>query len=107
MSVSVVPGRSVEQRLVALERANEIRYARAALKRALRDGDIRGWEVVADTHPDYLTMRVYDLLVALPKFGQVKARKLLVQLRISHVKTLGGLSDRQRCELVDALRRRS
>ena len=40
---------------------------------------------------------------AVPKFGQVKAMRLLNQCRISQAKTVGGLSDRQRNEIVRIL----
>jgi hypothetical protein len=38
--------------------------------------------------------------MAVPKFGQVKAKRYLNQCRISESKTVGGLSDRQRTELI-------
>jgi hypothetical protein len=49
---------------------------------------------------------VFDLLLAVPKYGRVKVNKILSQCRISPSKTLGGLSERQRGELVTLLRRR-
>src|ERR1700752_1682812 len=57
--------------------------------------------------PDYLmTAKVFDLLLAVPKYGRVKVNKILSQCRISPSKTLGGLSERQRGELVALMRRR-
>ena len=57
--------------------------------------------------PDYLeTAKVFDMLLAVPKYGRVKANKVLQQVRISPSKTIGGLSDRQRTELVALLRAR-
>ena len=57
--------------------------------------------------PEYLeTAKVFDMLLATPKFGRVKANKILQQCRISPSKTVGGLSERQRTELVELLRRR-
>jgi len=46
------------------------------------------------------TAKVFDILMAVPKFGRVKAARLLNQCRISQSKTVGGLSDRQRGELI-------
>ena len=40
------------------------------------------------------------MLLAVPKFGRVKAARMLNQCRISQSKTVGGLSDRQRQELI-------
>ena len=47
------------------------------------------------------TAKVFDILMALPKFGRVKAGRFLNQARISQSKTVGGLSDRQRTELIE------
>jgi hypothetical protein len=49
---------------------------------------------------------VFDMLLAVPKYGRVKVNKVLQQCRISPSKTIGGLSQRQRTELVSMLRRR-
>ena len=57
--------------------------------------------------PGYLeTAKVFDLLLAVPKYGRVKVNKILSQCKISPSKTVGGLSERQRRELVDFMRRR-
>ena len=47
------------------------------------------------------------MLLAMPKYGQVKANKALTQCRISPSKTLGGLTERQRNELARHLVHRS
>src|SRR5215213_389157 len=83
------PERSLVQRMEALERANKIRTRRAQLKRDLKAG----------------RSSIHDLLLAVPKYGRVKVNKVLVQCRISPSKTIGGLSQRQRTELVSMLRR--
>jgi len=90
----------------ALERANHIRTRRAQLKRDLRSGKAR-IDNLLESPPDYLeTAKVFDMLLAVPKYGRVKANKVLQQVRISPSKTIGGLSDRQRTELVALLRAR-
>jgi hypothetical protein len=90
----------------ALRRANEIRSQRAQLKKDLKSGDLAVYDLIASP-PDYvLTAKVFDMIVAAPKYGKVKATRLLNQCRISQGKTLGGLSDRQRQELVELLRLR-
>ena len=51
--------------------------------------------------PEYVsTAKVFDMLMAVPKFGRVKAARFLNQCRISQSKTVGGLSERQRSELI-------
>lgn len=99
------PERSLNQRMDALERANRIRTARAQLKRDLKAGKVSIHQLLLKP-PAYLeTAKVFDMLLAVPKYGRVKANKVLVQCRISPSKTIGGLSERQRTELVSMLRR--
>ena len=89
----------------ALRRANEIRVRRAQLKKDLKDGRVR-IEAVLERPPDYVeTAKVFDMLMAVPKLGRVKASRLLNQCRISQSKTVGGLSERQRTELVGLFHR--
>jgi hypothetical protein len=99
------PERSFDQQMEALRRANEIRSARATLKRDLKAGRTHIHGVLLDP-PEYLqNAKVSELLLAVPKYGRVKVNRLLTQCRISPSKTLGGLSERQRQELVSNLRR--
>lgn len=99
------PERSLNQRMDALNRANEIRTKRAQLKRDLKAGRAAIHELLQEP-PSYIeTAKVFDLLLAVPKYGRVKANKVLTQCRISPSKTIGGLSQRQRNELVTLLRR--
>ena len=99
------PERSLTQRMDALRRANEIRTRRADLKRELKAGRQQIHGLLLDP-PEYLqTAKVFDLLLAVPKYGRVKVNRILTQCRISPSKTIGGLSERQRGELVSYLRR--
>ena len=102
---SQAPERSLDQRMDALRRANEIRSRRAELKKELKSGRASIVEIIA-APPDYvLTAKVFDMLMAVPKYGKVKATRFLNHCRISQGKTIGGLSDRQRSELLELLRR--
>src|SRR5213083_1100785 len=99
------PERSLTQRMEALKRANDIRTRRARLKRDLKAGRASIHSLLLDP-PEYLeTAKVFDLLLAVPKYGRVKVNRILTQCRISPSKTVGGLSERQRGELVTFLRR--
>ena len=102
---SEVPGRSRSQKMDALALANEIRGKRARLKRDLKAGRTKIHTQIADPPEWLLTAKVIDLLLAVPKIGRVKANKALVHCRISPSKTVGGLSERQRSELVALLSR--
>jgi hypothetical protein len=98
------PERSLVQRMEALQRANDFRSRRAQLKRDLKAGRQPIHELLLDP-PGYLeNAKVFDVLLAVPKYGRVKVNKVLSRCRISPSKTVGGLSDRQRCELVGMLR---
>jgi hypothetical protein len=102
---SQAPDRSLDQRMEALRRANEIRSRRAQLKRDLKSGRTSITQVIADP-PDFVrTAKVFDMLMAVPKYGKVKATRFLNHCRISQGKTIGGLSDRQRGELLELLSR--
>jgi hypothetical protein len=99
------PDRTITQRTTALQLANAVRCARAVLKRDLKAGRVRVVDVLLEP-PEYAaTMKVYDLLLAVPKFGRVKVSKALGRATISPSKTLGGMTVRQRAELVSLLGR--
>ena len=98
------PERSLQQRMDALARANDIRTRRAQLKRDLKAGRTSIHDLLLEP-PEYIeTAKVFDMLLAVPKYGRVKVNKVLVDCRISPSKTIGGLSQRQRTELVSMLR---
>ena len=104
-AAGLTPERSRTQRMAALGRANEIRTRRARLKRDLKAGRVQIHGLLLNP-PEYVkTAKVFDLLLAVPKYGRVKVNRLLTYCRISPSKTIGGLSERQRKELVTYLRR--
>jgi hypothetical protein len=98
------PERTRQQRMDALQRANGIRSERARLKEKLKSGEVEIWDILDDP-PEYLhTAKVFDLILAVPKFGRVKTGKILERCRVSPSKTVIGLTPRQRRELVEHLR---
>jgi hypothetical protein len=99
------PERSLDQRMEALKRANDIRTARAKLKKDLKGGRVSIHAILLDPPEYVMTAKVFDMLLAVPKYGRVKTNRILNQCRISPSKTIGGLSERQRTELVSLLRR--
>ena len=102
---SAAPERSRAQRLDALNRANDVRTKRAQLKRDLKGGRVSIHTLLLNPPEYILTAKVFDMLLAVPKYGRVKVNKVLTQCRISPSKTIGGLSERQRNELVRLLHR--
>jgi hypothetical protein len=99
------PGRTLDQRMRALRHANEVRIGRARLKRELASGMMRIDEIIARPPEFANTAKVYDLLLALPKVGPAKAARWLSQCRIAPSKTVAGLTERQRHELIGLFRR--
>jgi hypothetical protein len=98
-----VPERSLQQRMRALQQANEVRQTRAEWKRAVkRDtavvllplemAESEGWS-------PFDTMHVGDYLGSVPKVGPVKVATALRRMEISRAKTLAGLTGRQRAEV--------
>lgn len=100
------PDRSLHQRKEALVLANDVRTFRAQLKKDVKAGRETVVNLLSDPPKKIETMKVFDLLMAAPKIGRVKVNKLLNSSRISPSKTIGGMSDRQRNEMVSSLRRR-
>ena len=90
-SASMAPERSLNQRMDALARANQIRIKRAQLKRDLKSGRLSIHALLLDP-PEYVeTAKVFDMLLAVPKYGRVKVNKILAHCRIAPSKTIGGL----------------
>src|SRR5258707_7635704 len=82
------PVRSLDQRMDALRRANDVRVRRAKLKKDLKDGRVR-IETILRAPPEYVsTAKVIDILMAVPKFRRVKAARFLDTCRIRPSKTV-------------------
>jgi hypothetical protein len=103
--VVTTPERSLEQRREGLEKANTIRFQRALLKKQLKSGEVSIFTLL-ENPPDFIIMmKLSKLLLSVPKYGDVKVNKILIQCVISPSKTVGGLSPRQKASLVMLLRR--
>jgi hypothetical protein len=86
---------ALPDRLVALERANEIRCARA-VKRRIGDGQLSVAEVILDCPVEAGRWPVAQLLASQRYWGGAKCSKFLAHNRISEVKPVGELTERQR-----------
>lgn len=100
ITIPTAPHRSPTQRFEALAIANDVRQRRAAFKVRLKVGDASASGMLADPPAWAETMKVYDLLLAVPRVGRVKVLKWLHAAEASPSKTLGGLSQRQRSALL-------
>src|ERR1700759_4440001 len=99
------PERSLDQRMEALRRANDIRTARAKLKKDLKAGRSNIHGILLDPPEYVMTAKDFDMLLAVPKYGGGKTNLIPNQSRIPPPKTIGGLSERQRTELGSLLHR--
>ena len=84
------------QRLRALERANEVRLARAELKRRIADGEVSAAEVILDPPWEANSWSVGDLLMTQRRWGSTRCRKFLVRNQVPETKPLATLTERQR-----------
>ena len=94
-------------RLLALKRANEIRRARAILKRRIGAGHLSAAEVILDCPVEASRWPVAELLASQRHWGSAKCRKFLARNRISEAKPVGELTERQRHLLAAQLERHS
>jgi len=83
-------------RLLALDGANEIRRARAQLKRRIRAGHVSAADVILDCPVEARRWPVAQLLASQRHWGGAKCSKFLAHNRISEVKPVGELTERQR-----------
>ena len=92
------------QRMKALSRANEVRLARAELKRRIAVGEKSAAEVILECPWEASTWSVGELLRSQRRWGSSRCRKFLVRNQINEIKPLGTLTERQRKILAEQLR---
>ena len=95
--------RGNSQCMQALARANEVRLARAALKRDIGAGRRNVPEVVLESPWEAQSMSLTELLCSQRRWGRARSRKLLASAGLSEAKHLGTLTARQQRILVGAL----
>jgi hypothetical protein len=91
------------QYLRALQRANEVRLARAALKREVAEGKISAAEVILSPASEIQGMTVSELLLSQRRWGDTRCRTFLATVPLSQTKTVGSMTDRQRHALAGLL----
>lgn len=93
MTQDTTPG---PQHLRALARANEVRLARAELKRRVLTGEVSAAEVILGGRWEAESMTVADLLLAQRRWGRTRCRTFLQRIPLSETKTIGSMTERQR-----------
>jgi hypothetical protein len=91
------------QPLRALERANEVRLARAELKRKIADGDVSAAETILMCPREAASWTVGHLLMSQRRWGSTRCRKFLMRNQIGEMKQIGALTERQRQLLAQQL----
>lgn len=92
-----------EQRMEALAKANAVRYARSAVKRALAAGEITLAEALAD--PACENMLVADVLKAQHRWGKARVRRAMREAQIAPTAVVWRLTARQIHALTSSLPR--
>ena len=95
--------RGTSQCMEALARANEVRLARAALKREISAGRRNITEVITESPWEAESMSLSELLCSQRRWGRARSRKLLSSTALSEGKRVGTMTERQRRLLVAAL----
>jgi hypothetical protein len=95
--------RGTSQCMEALARANEVRLARAALKREISAGRRNITEVITESPWEAESMSLSELLCSQRRWGRARSRKLLSSTALSEGKRVGSMTERQRRVLVAAL----
>lgn len=98
LDTAIPPPQRVEppQHMRALARANEIRLARADLKRRIARGTTSAADVVLEVPPEAEGMTASELLSAQRRWGRARSRKLLGGLELKENKQLVTFTQRQR-----------
>ncbi len=91
------------QHMRALARANEVRLARADLKRRIGHGEVTVTDVVLGAPWEAESMTISDLLMSQRRWGTTRCRKLLQSIPMSENKTVGSMTVRQRRALAALL----
>jgi hypothetical protein len=87
----------------ALARANEVRLARADLKRRVMDGETTAADVILACPWEAETMAVAELLMSQHRWGHTRARRFLATVPMTETKPIGSMTPRQRQTLAAML----
>jgi hypothetical protein len=96
-------GEDGPQHMQALQRANQVRLARAELKRKIAVGELTAADVVRSNSWEVQTMAVAELLMSQRRWGHTRARRFLAGIPMAETKTIGSMTTRQRDTLATML----
>jgi hypothetical protein len=84
------------QHMQALQRANEVRLARAELKRSVAEGGTTVGAVILACPWEAASMTIAELLLSQRRWGATRCSKFLSAIGMTETKTVGSMTDRQR-----------
>ncbi len=87
------------QHIQALQRANEVRLARASLKRRIRVGAVTVAEVILTCPWEAASMTIAELLTSQRRWGTSRCSKFLAGIGMPETKKVGSMTERQRALL--------
>ena len=98
------PKKSIGELRAAGQKAIMARRQRAMLKNELKSGKVSLLQVLETDDPIVIRMKILDLLMSLPAFGETKARNLMDKCGISDARRIGGLGGQQKKQLLKELK---
>jgi hypothetical protein len=84
------------QHMQALQRANEVRLARAELKRRIGSGAMTVSEVILICPPEAGSMPIGELLMSQRRWGAARCRRFLEDIGMPETKSVASMTERQR-----------
>lgn len=94
---------TTDQRLSALEIANQVRLDRAKIKLRIGAGEIQAWRVILDPPECVHSVDCFVFCNWLPRHGRVRTTTLLSRAGVRSSKLVGNLTPMQRQRLSDVL----
>jgi hypothetical protein len=101
---TAAPQPPAPQHVQALQRANEVRLARARLKRDVGRGAISVGEVILNSPWEAASMTIAELLTSQHRWGTARCTKFLADIGMSETKTVESMTERQRTLLATMVR---
>ena len=99
-----LPQLTREQKLSALQKAQEMRSKRAQLREQLKRGELTLKEVLERADDEVIAkMRVSYLIQSLPQVGKVTSKRIMDEIGINENRRVQGLGKRQVSELLKKL----
>ncbi|HEY8344931.1 MAG TPA: integration host factor, actinobacterial type [Bacillota bacterium] len=99
-----LPQLSIEEKKMALKKAQRVRSERAKIRQELKAGKKSIRDILEKVDNDVIAkMRVAYLLESLPRIGKVRTRKIMNEIGIDETRRIQGLGVRQKQALIQRL----